>query len=358
MLGPMTETPHTAPPPDLDLGAYDFALPATAIAQTPADRREASRLLLLERTGALADDTVFAQLPALLRGDEVLVVNDTRVVPARLLGLKETGGQVELLSLPPTPDDGPDERTCMSRTSRALKPGARVLLAEGHAVTVTASLGGGRVRVRFDGDPWAVLEAVGRIPLPPYIRRAAGDPDRDRYQTVYAGPRGAVAAPTAGLHFTPALLDAVAARGVPVLRVTLHVGPGTFEPVRSDDLRTHAVEPEHVTISEETASALAAARREGRRVLAVGTTTTRTLEGAADPDGTVRPGDRRVDLTILPGYRFRVVEQLVTNFHLPRSSLLVLVSAFAGRERVLGAYDQAVARGYRFYSYGDAMLIR
>ena len=351
-------------PTDHDLAAYDFALPPEAIAQAPCDRRDASRLLVLSREAApnasphaLAHDR-FTSFPDLLRGDEVIVVNDTRVVPARLLGAKETGGHVELLVLPPSPDDAAGERTCMSRSSRPLKAGTPIRLSGDHAVMVTAALGGGRVRVAFEGDPWAVLEAAGQVPLPPYIHRDAGAPDRERYQTVYAGPKGAVAAPTAGLHFTPALLDAVGARGVPVLRVTLHVGPGTFEPVRIEDLRGHSVEPEQTCISEETADALADARRAGRRVLAVGTTTVRTLEGAADPDGSVRPGAHRVNLTIRPGYRFRVVESLVTNFHLPRSSLLVLVSTFAGRERVIAAYNEAVAQGYRFYSYGDAMLIR
>lgn len=345
-------------PNDHDLGAYDFALPPESIAQAPCDRRDASRLLVLGRDGAPLGHDRFASLPDLLRGDEVVVVNDTRVVPARLIGAKETGGQVELLVLPPSPDDAPGERTCMSRSSRPLKAGTPILLAGDHRVTISAALGGGRVRIAFDGDPWAVLDAVGQVPLPPYIHRDPSDPDRERYQTIYAGPKGAVAAPTAGLHFTPAVLDALAARDIPVLRITLHVGPGTFEPVRTDDLRAHAVEPEQVHIPEATADALATARAAGRRVLAVGTTTVRTLEGSADPDGTVRPGAHRVDLTIRSGYRFRVVESLVTNFHLPRSSLLVLVSTFAGRERVLAAYTEAVAQGYRFYSYGDAMLIR
>jgi S-adenosylmethionine:tRNA ribosyltransferase-isomerase len=341
-----------------DIESYAFDLPVEAIAQAPADAREASRLLVLE--GSSAAHTRFAELPTLLRGDEVLVVNDTRVVPARLLGRKESGGQVELLVLPPGPDDGPTDRACMCRTSRPLREGARVLLPGDRSVTVVATLGGGRVRVDFAADPVTVLEACGQVPLPPYIRREAGPnpADLQRYQTVYAGAPGAVAAPTAGLHFTPTLLEEVAARGVPVLRVTLHVGPGTFEPVRATDLREHAVGGENVTISEETAAALAHARREGRRVLAVGTTTVRTLEGSVDEAGAVRAGSRRVDLTIRPGHAFRVVDQLVTNFHLPRSSLLVLVAAFAGRERVLSAYADAVARGYRFYSYGDAMLIR
>lgn len=343
--------------PDHDLDAYDFALPPDAVAQVPCDRRDGSRLLVMPRDGGTLAHERFASLPELLRGDEVVVVNDTRVVPARLVGSKASGGRVELLVLPPAPDDAPGERTCMTRASRPLKPGDVVRLPGERVVTVTATLGGGRARVTFAGDPWAVLDAAGRVPLPPYIKRDAGEPDRERYQTVYAGPKGAVAAPTAGLHFTPGILDALGSRGIPVLRVTLHVGPGTFEPVRSGDLRAHAVEPEHAHVPEETADALADARRAGRRVLAVGTTTVRVLEGSAD-EGAVRAGHRRVDLTIRPGHRFGVVDGLITNFHLPRSSLLVLVSAFAGRERVLSAYSEAVARGYRFYSYGDAMLIR
>ena len=353
----------TPQPHAFELDSYAFELPAGSIAQSPSPDREQSRLMVMDRGERALLHTRFAELVAMLRGDEVLVVNDTRVVKARLRGTKESGGQVELLVLPPAAGDRPDARTCMSRASKPLRPGARVQLSTGATVTIAEALGGGRVRVDFSaaGPPDEVMEANGEVPLPPYIHRGSDGPadvDEQRYQTVYARERGAVAAPTAGLHFTPQVLAALSERGIPVLRVTLHVGPGTFEPVRVSDLRDHRVEAEHAEVSEETAERLAEARREGRTVVAVGTTSVRTLEGFADEQGHVHAGRRAVDLTIRPGYAFRAVESLITNFHLPRSSLLVLVSAFAGRERVLSAYAEAVARGYRFYSYGDAMWIR
>jgi S-adenosylmethionine:tRNA ribosyltransferase-isomerase len=349
----------------LPLDDFDFDLPPERIAQRPATHREQARLMALDKRRERLGHHRVADLPELLRGDEIVVVNDTRVVPARLLLDKPTGGRVELLVLPTSPGSPMRERVAMYRSSRPLVAGTELALGEGHGhIEVLEVLGGGRVRVEFHSEEPVeiVLDRHGHIPLPPYIAR---DPshgpdaqDRQRYQTLFAAHPGAVAAPTAGLHFSAELLARVEAVGVPVVQITLHVGAGTFQPVRVADLREHSVEEEHYAISAETAERIAAARREGRRVLAVGTTTVRTLESAAAEGRTVRAGSGTAALTIVPGYDFRVVDALMTNFHLPRSSLLALVCAFAGREQVLRAYQEAIAEEYRFYSYGDAMLIQ
>jgi S-adenosylmethionine:tRNA ribosyltransferase-isomerase len=347
------------PEADLRLDAYDFDLPEAQIAQEPAARRDASRLLVLDRaTGALTD-AAFADLPRFLRSGDLLVLNDTRVFPARLRGTRAPGGgHAELLLIR---EAGGGAWEALARPGRKLGVGARVAFGDRLAAEVRQVLDDGRRVVAFEheGDFWEALEAVGEPPLPPYIRRAEGaaPADRERYQTVYARERGAIAAPTAGLHFTPEVLAAVEEAGVGVARVTLHVGYGTFEPVRVEDLRAHRVAPEAYTIPEATAEAIARTRTGGGRVVAVGTTTTRALEAASDASGGVAPDSGVADLTITPGYHFRVVDALLTNFHLPRSSLLVLVGTFAGREAVLGAYRHAVAERYRFYSYGDAMLV-
>jgi S-adenosylmethionine:tRNA ribosyltransferase-isomerase len=303
-----------------------------------------------------------ADLARHLRAGDCLVVNDTRVLPARLMG-RVGDREVEVLLLHPL-DDPPvaDEGAALLRPARRCPVGTTVVVADGAArATVTAHQERGRARVRLEGagpiEPF--LAAHGLPPLPPYIRRyrKPGGEDWTRYQTVYACRPGAVAAPTAGLHFTPALLTALEARGVELHRITLHVGPGTFRPVHVTRVAEHRVEAERFEVTSATAAALTRARREGRRVVAVGTTTVRALEAVAGPEGRVAPGAGWTDLTIVPGYAFRVVDALLTNFHLPRSSLLLLVSAFAGRERVLSAYAHAIAAGYRFYSYGDAMLL-
>ncbi len=353
----------SAVPPAGDLVHFDYALPPDLIAQEPAEPRDAARLLVLGRrpAGALEDARV-RDLPRFLRAGDCLVVNDTRVLPARLFGrIAGTERDAEVLLLHPV---GPREEdwAALLRPARRCPVGTTVVLADGAArATVTAREALGRARVRLDGagPVEAFLEAHGVPPLPPYIRRyrKPGGEDWARYQTVYADRPGAVAAPTAGLHFTAALLATLAGGGVEVHRVTLHVGPGTFRPVRAERVADHRVEAERFEVSEATAAAVTRARREGRRVVAVGTTTVRVLETAAAPDGAVAPGAGWTDLTIVPGHRFRAVDALLTNFHLPRSSLLLLVSAFAGRERVLDAYAHAVAAGYRFYSYGDAMLV-
>ena len=349
---------------ELDLRAYDFTLPEAAIAQTPIEPRHAARLLVMQRHGAVVGDHTVAHLPTLLPRNALLIVNDTRVVPARLMGHKPSGGRVELLLTRPFASAGSDllGHEAMARSSKALKPGQIVALEGGGQATITAVLGQGLVRVDLSGfeDLAALLAHCGRVPLPPYIRGGLEQPDLDRprYQTTFAATPGAVAAPTAGLHLSTELMADLAAAGIEIARVTLHVGPGTFLPVRDPDLRQHRVLPERAEIPQATADAIARARAEGRQIIAVGTTTTRTLEAAAiRGDGVVQAGRFDADLTILPGHRFQVLDGLMTNFHLPQSSLLVLVGVFAGRENVLAAYRQAIDDGYRFYSYGDAMLI-
>jgi S-adenosylmethionine:tRNA ribosyltransferase-isomerase len=325
---------------------------------------------VLGRTSGALDHRTFAELPDILRPGDLLVTNRSRVFPARLLGRRQGGGEAEILLVRRLHADLWD---AMVRPGRRLRPGAVVDVApglsvriEGEGAGVGASAAGEAVRssplrrVRLLLDELsadAALERHGHVPLPPYIRRADAPSDRDRYQTVYAREGGSVAAPTAGLHFTNTLLDRLRERGIERAELVLHVGPGTFRPVEASDVREHRVDPERFTIPEDTAAAVDRARAEGRRVVAVGTTATRALESALDPRGRLRPGDAETDLVIVPGFRFRAVDALVTNFHLPRSSLLLLVSALGGRERVLRAYAEAVRRGYRFYSYGDAMLL-
>jgi S-adenosylmethionine:tRNA ribosyltransferase-isomerase len=344
---------------DLTLDAYDFDLPEAQVAQTPVQRRDASRMLVLDRSTGVVEDRPFTDVPRFLNPGDVIVLNDTRVFPARLRGERAGGGQAELLLIR---ELGGARWEALARPGRRLRPGAQVTLGGGRMVaTIEEIVDDGRRVVRFEseGPFWEVLEEVGEPPLPPYIKRPEGSAptDRERYQTVYARERGAIAAPTAGLHFTPAILEEVRSRGVEIAYVTLHVGYGTFEPVRVDDLSQHRVAAEPYIIPEATAAAIARARAGGGRVLAVGTTSTRTLETAARPGGLVEAGAGTADLTITPGYRFQVVDILLTNFHLPRSSLLILVATFAGRERTLEAYRHAVGAGYRFYSYGDCMLI-
>jgi len=346
---------------------FDYELPEELIAQHPLERRDASRMLVVSRDGASWRDGSFAEFPSELREGDTVVVNNTRVFPARLVGRREpTGGRVELLLVRRREDLGGEAWEVLARPARRLDDGARLTFGDGRlsAETLSATAdGAGRV-VRFnaDGDFGALLEEFGRMPLPPYIKRESDDlvsrdEDRERYQTVYAAASGAIAAPTAGLHFTPRIFEALRARGVRVVEVTLHVGYGTFAPVRADELGGHRVASERYEISEAAAREVNATRARGGRVVAVGTTTVRALESAAVEAGRVAAGRGETGLTILPGYEFRATDALLTNFHLPRSSLLVLVSAFAGRELMLSAYRHAVGAGYRFYSYGDCMLI-
>jgi S-adenosylmethionine:tRNA ribosyltransferase-isomerase len=335
------------------LSDFDYHLPAELIAQVPATERRASRLLHV-RADALAD-VRFADLPALVAPGDLLVLNDTRVLRARVHARRPSGGRVELLLERIV---APDEAWVQMRASHPPREGGSVELPGG-ARAIVQERRDRFVRLRFEGTgplaDW--LERHGEVPLPPYIRHAAQAADAERYQTVYARHPGAVAAPTAGLHFDRALLEALAAHGVRQAYVTLHVGSGTFQPVQVEDLTQHRMHAERYTIPTDTADAIAATRAAGGRVLAVGTTSLRALEAAAEPGGGVRAGEAETDLFILPGYRFRVVDRLLTNFHLPRSTLLMLVAAFAGHERIRAAYAHAVASRYRFFSYGDAMLL-
>jgi S-adenosylmethionine:tRNA ribosyltransferase-isomerase len=353
----------------LKVAEFDFDLPPELIAQTAAPRGT-SRLLVLNRQSTALEHATVADLPRVLRAGDLLVTNDTRVFPARLLGRRvPSGGAVECLLL--AREDAPESGTPASQVWSALvHPGQKlkegacirfegargVLLAE---VLERQFFGRRRIRLRAEdgGDIDAIVDAIGHVPLPPYIHRDDTPADRERYQTVFAARRGSVAAPTAGLHFDAPLLAALDAAGVERTTITLHVGYGTFKPVRVEDVEAHVVDPESYVIADEPAAAISRALADGRRVIAVGTTTTRALEHAAREGNGIRPGRGQADVFIYPGFEFRVIGGLLTNFHLPKSSLLMLVAAFAGRARVLDAYREAVARRYRFYSYGDAMLV-
>ncbi|HOU31858.1 MAG TPA: tRNA preQ1(34) S-adenosylmethionine ribosyltransferase-isomerase QueA [Synergistaceae bacterium] len=331
-------------------------MPEELIAQNPAEPRDASRLLVVPREGGELGHRRFSDLPTLLCPGDLLVLNDTRVWHARLLGAKPSGARVELLLLRPL-DAEETLWEALVRPGRRLNPGAEVIIPGGRGV-VGERRGEGLREVRFEltsGTVREVLAAEGRVPLPPYIRSTEAPPGR--YQTVYARQEGSAAAPTAGLHFTEGLLERLEERGVEISFVTLHVGLGTFRPVESDDVRRHVMHEERCFLPEGTADAVARARARGGRVVAVGTTVVRTLETFASDDGTLRPGTADTGLFITPGFRFRAVDALVTNFHLPRSTLLMLVSAFAGYDRVMGAYRKAVEDRYRFFSFGDAMFI-
>jgi S-adenosylmethionine:tRNA ribosyltransferase-isomerase len=338
---------------------FEYELPPELIAQEPLGERDASRLLVLDRRRGESSHREFRDLPALLTPGDLLVVNRSRVIPARLLGRRSRGGDAEILLVR---DRGEGRWEAMVRPGRHLRPGQRVTIDDDLSVVVeTEALGeDGRRRVRLLSrrrDIEGALERCGHTPLPPYIRRADRPSDRERYQTVYARESGSVAAPTAGLHFTAPLLARLADRGVERAEVVLHVGPGTFQPVKVARVEDHRVAPEPYVVPPETAAAVERTRARGGRVVAVGTTTVRALESATGPEGTLAAGAGETGLVIVPGHRFRAVDALLTNFHLPRSSLLLLVAAFAGRESVLRAYADAVRQRYRFYSYGDAMLV-
>ena len=342
----------------MNLSDFDYPLPESLIAQAPVTPRDASRLLVLPPGDGPSAHRTFSELDALLAPGDLLVFNDTKVIPARLVGRKATGGKVELLLCEPLEGGLGRRWRAMGQASKPIRAGATVEL-DGLTATVDAVEGEGFYLVTLDREGGALLEALeraGRIPLPPYIRRAPSQEDRERYQTVWARAPGSAAAPTAGLHFTEPLLARLAARGVASTAVTLHVGPGTFLPVRGDSLEGHRMHAERYEVPARAAEAIAACRARGGRVVAVGTTTVRTLESAFDGTRVV-PGDGRTSLFIRPGHAFGAVDLLVTNFHLPRSTLLVLVCAFGGSERVLAAYREAVSRAYRFFSYGDAMLL-
>ena len=339
---------------------FHFELPKELIAQRPTEQRSASRLLALEGATGAWRDLQFRDFPGLLTARDLLVFNDTRVVPARLHGIKESGGKVEILL-----ERALDARTALvqARASKGLRPAARVALPGG-ATAQMLGREGDLFRLRFSCDVLPYFEAHGEMPLPPYVERAPESADRERYQTVYARAPGAVAAPTAGLHFDAALFAALAARGVGHAFVTLHVGAGTFQPLRTDDIEGHVMHEEYLEVPAATCSAIDAARAAGGRIIAVGTTVVRSLEtaaaaGAAEGSqrGALAPYQGATRIFIKPGYVFRMVDAMVTNFHLPESTLLMLCAAFVGRETLLSAYAHAVAERYRFFSYGDAMFL-
>jgi S-adenosylmethionine:tRNA ribosyltransferase-isomerase len=346
----------------LRLQDFDYGLPEGQIAQAPAPERDAARLLYHRIAARATEHRHFRELPDLLPAGALVVVNDTRVVRARLRATKPSGGAVELMVV----GAAGDLHRCLARPTKGLVPGMNLVISGASGTCAVVDHRAERtVFVRFEGLPPggvpALLASCGEVPLPPYIRRPNGPPtgdDAERYQTVYARAPGAIAAPTAGLHFSPRVLGELEARGCEIARLTLHVGPGTFAPVVAEDPREHALEAERYEIPPATAVAVARARAQGRLVVAVGTTVVRALESAAERTGEVDPvAAAETGLMILPGHQFRVVSALITNFHLPRTTLLMLVAAFAGRERVLELYAEAVREGYRFYSYGDAMLL-
>ncbi|HHP50334.1 MAG TPA: tRNA preQ1(34) S-adenosylmethionine ribosyltransferase-isomerase QueA [Moorella mulderi] len=336
---------------------FDFHLPPDLIAQTPVEPRDASRLLVLHREEDRIEHRHFYDLPSYLRAGDVLVINESRVIPARLWGKRvPTGAKIEVLLLE---EREKDVWEVLVRPGRKAPVGTELVFGQGElrAQVIEATLSGGRI-LRFWGQGRSVrdlLYSLGETPLPPYIK--AKIPDPERYQTVYARVEGSAAAPTAGLHFTPRLLDRLRAQGVQIVPLLLHVGLGTFRPVKTEDITQHKMHSEYFEVPVRTAEIVNEARARGGRVVAVGTTVVRALETAATPQGLVQPGKGRTDLFIYPGYRFKVIDILITNFHFPRSTLLMLVCAFAGRERVMRAYQVAVQEGYRFFSFGDAMLI-
>ena len=334
---------------------FYFDLPEELIAQTPLQQRDSSRLLLLDKeTGAL-EHRHFYELPEFLQAGDCLVLNDSRVLPARLLGSRSTGGSVELVLL----RDLVDGRwECLSRTGKKTRPGTELSFGDGELTATVEDVveGGNRiVQFHYQGIFLEVLERLGKMPLPPYIKEELQD--AERYQTVYSRELGSAAAPTAGLHFTKELLERIEAKGVRVCYVTLHVGLGTFRPVKEEEIEDHAMHSEFCIVPEETAEIVNETKRSGGRVIAVGTTSCRTLESFANEDGTLPAGSRWTEIFIYPGYRFKCIDALVTNFHLPESTLIMLVSALAGREHVLNAYETAVKERYRFFSFGDAMFI-
>ena len=334
---------------------FDFQLPEELIAQTPLERRDASRLLTLDRESGAVGHHHFYDLPRFLRPGDCLVLNDSRVLPARLIGHRPTGGACEVLLLV---DKGGDLWECLVRPGRKLKPGAQVIFGDGQlTATVEEELNDGKRTVRFhyQGIFLEILEQLGRMPLPPYIK--AELQDQERYQTVYSKVVGSAAAPTAGLHFTPELLEQVGEMGVKVCYVTLHVGLGTFRPVKAEEITDHEMHSEFCQISQETADIINETKRNGGRVICVGTTSCRTVESFAAEDGTMSERSGWTSIFIYPGYKFKVLDALITNSHLPQSTLIMLVSALAGREHVLAAYEEAVREKYRFFSFGDAMFI-
>ncbi len=356
---------------EYELSAYQYHLPEERIAQAPLPQRDASRLMVVDKEKGIVSESLFRNIADYLPENGIVVANNSRVMPARLLGAKQTGGKVELLLLTPLSNIAASQTGSnwkharvhgLLKASKGPRPGEEVVFEHDLWLRVVhrGEFGKSEVDLYWQGELSEIIDRLGHMPLPPYIKRDDTQDDKSRYQTVYAQPDkiGSVAAPTAGLHITQHVRDTLAERGIEWLNVTLHVGYGTFSPVRCEDIREHAMHFEYGEISEETAQALAQAKRDGRPITAIGTTTTRILEGAFKRCGGIAPFAGETDIFIRPGYRFQVVDNLVTNFHLPGSSLLIMVSALAGRDTVLQAYSQAVTSEYRFFSYGDAMLLR
>lgn len=341
----------------MQITAFDYELPDELIAQEPLKNRADSKMLVINRQAETWQDDSFSSFPQFLNETDILVLNNTKVFPARLLGKSETGAQIELFLVKEIENQVWET---LARPARRLKTGKKILFDDLTA-EVLEKTDEGRVIASFQtsGRFNEVIDKIGKTPLPPYIKRdeQTADEDRARYQTVFAKNRGAIAAPTAGLHFTPEIIEKIKSRGVRILEITLHVGYGTFEPVRVSDLSEHSVMPEQSEITEETAQMLNEAKANKSRIIAVGTTTTRALESAASEEGKILAGKRSANLTITPGYKFRAIDGLLTNFHLPQSSLLVLVSTFAGHELIMNSYKHAVASKYRFYSFGDCSFI-
>lgn len=334
---------------------FYYELPPELIAQTPLEKRDCSRLMLLDRESGEVQHSVFSSLPEYLREGDCIVFNDSRVIPARLLGRRSTGGAVEVLLLN---DKGGGVWETLTKPGRKTPVGAELSFGEGELsahVIGSGSDGTKYIKFEYEGVFLEILEKLGKTPLPPYIKSELADPER--YQTVYSKQPGSAAAPTAGLHFTPELMERIKEKGVQLCFVTLHVGLGTFRPVKAEEITDHEMHAEYCRIDAQTAEIINSAKREGRRVIACGTTSCRTLEAVAGDDGLVREFSGMVNIFIYPGYRFKCIDALITNFHLPESTLLMLVSALAGRENILKAYNTAVKEGYRFFSFGDAMFI-
>jgi len=335
----------------MKLSDFQYDLPKELIAQKPLKQRDAARLMVLDRSSGGTEERSFRDIAAYTRPGDCLVLNDTKVIPARLYGRRRTGAKVEIFLL----DAGPGELRALVRPSKRVREGEEIELEGGAVATVFGPAEAGRF-VRFNAPLGEVLES-GRVPLPPYVEREEDPDDKEDYQTVYAANEGATASPTAGLHFTSSLLESLRREGVSIVRVTLHTSYGTFAPVKSERIEEHEMHAEFYRLDEDAAAAVNRAKASGGSIFAVGTTSTRVLETCAGGDGLVTPSDGETNLFIYPGYKFKIVDKLVTNFHLPGSTLLMLVSAFAGRERVLEAYRDAVNRKFRFFSYGDAMLV-
>lgn len=343
-----------------DIKDYDYYLPQELIAQLPLKERDKSRLMVLYRNKEKWEDKYFFELPRFINQNDLLVVNNSRVIPARLHGKKETGGKVEILVL----EHRGNVRTCLLKGSKRPKKGGTLIFEDGLLGKVEELLDDGKVRIRFEceGDLDTYLEKKGYVPLPPYIKRKKNDPlyrvDKERYQTIFAREKGSIAAPTAGLHFSPPLIKKILNSGANIAYITLHVGYGTFKPVRTRDIRRHEIGEEYFYVSRDTAEMIKKTREAGARIIAVGTTVVRALETVAMKEGEILEREGFTNLLITPGFRFKIVDALITNFHLPRSSLLFLVAAFAGLDLIKRAYKYAIQRRYRFYSYGDAMFIQ